>query len=40
MNKRGQISVEEGAKTSVLLATLPDDGFSGRFIHQGEKIAW
>jgi NAD(P)-dependent dehydrogenase (short-subunit alcohol dehydrogenase family) len=40
MNANGQISVEEGAKTSVDLATLPADGYSGRFIHLGQELPW
>ncbi len=40
MNSNGEIPVEEGAKTSVDLATLPNDGYSGRFIHLGEALAW
>lgn len=40
MNKNGQIPVEEGAKTSVALATLPGDSYSGRFIHLGEELPW
>ena len=30
----------EGAKTEVLLATLPEDGPTGGFFHAGEAIAW
>jgi len=40
MNANGQISVEEGAKTSVDLATLPADGYSGKFIHLGQELPW
>lgn len=40
MNKNGQIPVEEGAKTSVDLATLPADGYSGKFIHLGQELPW
>lgn len=40
MNANGQIGVEEGAKTSVDLATLPADGYSGKFIHLGEELPW
>lgn len=40
MNANGQIPVEEGAKTSVELATLPADGFSGKFIHLGQELPW
>ncbi|CAN5544326.1 SDR family oxidoreductase [soil metagenome] len=40
MNAKGQIPVEEGAKTSVALATLPNDGYSGKFIHLGQELPW
>lgn len=40
MNQNGQIPVEEGAKTSVALATLPADGYSGKFIHLGQELPW
>ena len=32
--------VEEGAQTSVRLATLPADGPSGGFFHQAESLPW
>src|SRR5258707_5908158 len=34
------MEIEEGAKTSVALATLPDDGYTGKFIHLGEELPW
>jgi NAD(P)-dependent dehydrogenase (short-subunit alcohol dehydrogenase family) len=34
------MSVEDGAKTIVELATLPEDGPSGGYFHGSEKIAW
>jgi len=40
MNANGQIPVEEGAKTSVALATLPAEGYSGKFIYLGEELPW
>jgi NAD(P)-dependent dehydrogenase (short-subunit alcohol dehydrogenase family) len=40
MNRNGEIAVEEGAKTSVALATLPADGFTGKFIHLGDELPW
>ncbi|WP_119321880.1 SDR family oxidoreductase [Capsulimonas corticalis] len=40
MNANGDIPVEEGAKTSVLLALLPDDGYSGKFIYLGDELPW
>src|SRR5215470_5059073 len=38
MNKNGEIPVEEGAKTSVALATLPSDGYSGRLVYLGQEL--
>ncbi len=40
MNSRGDLTVEEGAKTSVDLATLPADGDTGKFIHLGQELPW
>jgi NAD(P)-dependent dehydrogenase (short-subunit alcohol dehydrogenase family) len=40
MNANGEISVEEGAKTSVSLATLPAEGYTGKFIYLGEELPW
>ena len=40
MNPNGDITVEEGAKTSVDLATLPADGYTGKFIHLGNELPW
>ncbi len=40
MNAAGDLQVSEGAKTSVALATLPADGYSGRFIHLGKELPW
>jgi NAD(P)-dependent dehydrogenase (short-subunit alcohol dehydrogenase family) len=34
------LDVKEGAKTAVDLATLPDDGPSGAFIHLGQNLPW
>jgi NAD(P)-dependent dehydrogenase (short-subunit alcohol dehydrogenase family) len=34
------LGVEEGAKTAVMLATLPDDGPSGTFTHAGKELPW
>lgn len=34
------MSVIDGAKTSVLLATLPQDGPNGGFFHMGEALPW
>lgn len=40
MNTYGTLTVEEGAKTAVALATLPDDGPTGGFFHLGEALPW
>ena len=40
MNANGEIPVEEGAKTSVDLATLPASGYTGKFIHLGNELPW
>jgi NAD(P)-dependent dehydrogenase (short-subunit alcohol dehydrogenase family) len=33
-------SVEEGADTAVWLATLPDDGPTGRYFYEREQVPW
>lgn len=40
MNKNGELPLEEGAKTSVDLATLAADGYTGKFIHLGQELPW
>ncbi len=40
MNANGNLQVEEGAKTSVALATLPNNGYNGKFIHLGKELPW
>ncbi len=35
-----QMEIVDGAKTSVQLATLPDDGPTGGFFHMGESLPW
>lgn len=35
-----QMTVTDGAKTSVRLATLPDDGPSGHFSHLTNTLPW
>lgn len=40
MNALGDLPVEEGAKTSVALATLPADGYTGKFVYLGEELPW
>jgi NAD(P)-dependent dehydrogenase (short-subunit alcohol dehydrogenase family) len=39
-NPTGELSVEEGARTSVLLATLPPDGPTGGFFHMKQPLPW
>jgi NAD(P)-dependent dehydrogenase (short-subunit alcohol dehydrogenase family) len=34
------LTVEEGAKTSVFLATLPDNGPSGGYFHLDQRLPW
>lgn len=34
------MELPDGAKTSVALATLPDDGPTGAYIHLGETLPW
>ena len=34
------LEIEDGAKTSVALATLPDEGPTGAYIHMGEALPW
>ena len=40
MNPAGDLTLEEGAKTAVTLATLPDDGPTGGYFHLGEMLPW
>ncbi len=40
LNPGGELDVQEGAKTSVALATIPDDGPNGEFFHLGENLPW
>lgn len=39
-NPSGTLSVEEGARTAVRLATLPSDGPTGAFFHMGHTLPW
>lgn len=39
-NPQGLISPEEGARTAVALALLPEDGPTGGFFHEGQSIPW
>ena len=40
MNDQGSMALEDGARTSVQLATLSADAPSGRFVHLGEELPW
>ena len=37
---RAPLGLVDGAKTSVRLATLPDDGPTGGYFHMGETLPW
>ena len=37
---RAPLEVDEGAKTAVALALLPDDGPTGGLFHMGEALPW
>ena len=39
-NPAGELSVEEGAKTAVQLATLRPGGPTGGFFHLGQQLPW
>lgn len=38
--EKAPMDVADGAKTAVMLATLPADGPSGKFFHMGEALPW
>ncbi len=40
LNPGGDIPVEEGAKSSVEMATVPNDGPNGTYTHLGETLPW
>jgi NAD(P)-dependent dehydrogenase (short-subunit alcohol dehydrogenase family) len=40
INPHGELTVEEGAKTSVELATIGSDGPNGGFFHFGKSLPW
>ncbi len=40
LNPGGELSVEEGARSSVELATIPNDGPNGTFSHLGQTMPW
>ena len=37
---KAPMTVEAGARTAVMLATLPAEGPTGQFFHQGERLPW
>jgi hypothetical protein len=39
-DNQGVLPVEEGAKSSVELATIGADGPNGSFSHLGEELPW
>ena len=40
LNPNGDLTVEEGAKSSVIMATIGDDGPNGSYTHLGETLPW
>jgi len=38
--QQAPMELEDGAKTAVALATLPEDGPTGGFFHLGERLPW
>lgn len=40
LNQNGDLTVEEGAKSSVELALIPNDGPNGTFSHLGQPLPW
>jgi NAD(P)-dependent dehydrogenase (short-subunit alcohol dehydrogenase family) len=38
--EQAPMELSEGAKTSAALATLPDDGPTGGYFHQGQPLPW
>jgi len=40
MNPAAELDVAEGAKTSVRMALLGDEGPTGTFTHMGEPLPW
>jgi NAD(P)-dependent dehydrogenase (short-subunit alcohol dehydrogenase family) len=39
-NEQAPMTIEDGAKTSVELALLDENGPTGKFLHMGEEMAW
>ena len=40
LNPGGDLTLEEGAKSSVIMATISNDGPNGTFTHLGETLPW
>ena len=40
LNPGGDLTVQEGAKSSVEMATIPNDGPNASFTHLGENLPW
>ena len=40
LNAGGELTVEEGAKSSVEMAVIPNDGPNGTFSHLGQTMPW
>ena len=38
--QEASLEIPDGAKTAVMLATLPDDGPTGGFFHNGQPLPW
>ncbi len=38
--KNAPLEAPEGAETSVLLASIKETDYTGKFIHKGEEVAW
>ena len=38
--EQAPMKIEDGAKTSVFLATLPEDGPTGQFVHREKELPW
>ncbi|WP_268745097.1 hypothetical protein [Paenibacillus polymyxa] len=38
--EKAELSVEDGAKTAVRLATLPEDGPTGGFYYMDDQLPW
>jgi NAD(P)-dependent dehydrogenase (short-subunit alcohol dehydrogenase family) len=38
--EQAPMKIEDGAKTSVFLATLPEDGPTGKFFHREKELPW